>query len=60
MAGVMAHSRAIVSSANARILVILMSVLLPLTRRNKDITASYDVSPPLTMTAVTAITTLKF
>ena len=59
MAGVTAHSRAIVSSANARILVILMSVLLPPTTRNKDNTSSYDVSPPLTTTAVTVITALK-
>jgi hypothetical protein len=46
MAGVIAHSGAVVSSANARTLVILMSVLLPLARRNKDITANYDVSRP--------------
>jgi hypothetical protein len=36
MAGVIAHNKAIVSSANARIVVILISVLLPLTTRNKD------------------------
>ena len=28
--------------------------------QKKDSTTNYDVSPPLTMTAVTAITTLKF
>jgi hypothetical protein len=59
MAGVIAHSRAIVSSANARVLVILMIVLLPLTARNKDTTSNYDVSPPLTTTAVTVITALR-
>ena len=35
MAGVIAHSRAIVSSANARVLIILMIVLLPLTATNE-------------------------
>ena len=35
MAGVIAHSRAIVSSANARVRVTLMSVLLSLTTMNK-------------------------
>jgi len=42
MAGVIAQSRAIVSSAKARILVTLMSVLLSLTRTNKEITANYE------------------
>jgi hypothetical protein len=55
-AGVTAHNRAIVNSANARILVTLMSVLLPLTTRNKENTSDYNVSPPLTTTAVTVIT----
>ena len=54
-----AHRRAIVSSANARILVILISVLLPLTTRNKDNTSNYNVNPPLTTTAVMVITVLK-
>jgi len=58
-AGVTAHRRAIVSSANARILVILISVLLPLTTRNKDNTSNYNVNPPLTTTAVMVITVLK-
>jgi len=58
-AGVTAHRRAIVSSANARILVILISVLLSLTTRNKDSTSNYDVNPPLTTTAVTVITAVK-
>jgi hypothetical protein len=56
IAGVIAHKRAIASSTKARILVILMSVLLPLTVRNKDNTCNYYVSPPLTTTAVTVIT----
>lgn len=59
MAGVIAHSRAIVSSANARVLVTLMSVLLSVTAVNKDITSDYNVSPLQTTTAVTAITALK-
>ena len=40
MAGVTAHSRAIASSANARVLVTLMSVLLSQTGMNKDITSN--------------------
>jgi hypothetical protein len=59
MAGVIAHNKAIVSSANARILVILISVLLPLTTRNKDNTSNFDANPPLTTTAVTVITALE-
>jgi len=59
IAGVIAQSRAIVSSANARILVTLISVLLSPTAVNKDITSDYDVSPSWTTTAVTAITALK-
>jgi hypothetical protein len=59
MAGVTAHNRAIVSSANARVLVTLMSVLLSLTTINKDIASTYDGSLPLTATAVTVITALK-
>ena len=58
MAGVIAHSRAIVRSANARALVTLMSVLLS-TAVNKDITCDYDVKPRWRATAVTAITALK-
>jgi hypothetical protein len=45
MAGVIAHTRAIVSSANARVLVTLMSVLLSVTAMNKDITSDYNLSP---------------
>jgi hypothetical protein len=37
MAGVIAHNRAIVSSANARVVIFLI-VLLPLTTRNNDTT----------------------
>jgi hypothetical protein len=59
MAGVIAHNKAIVSSANARILVTLISVLLFLTTTNELLTSSHDVSPPLTTTAVTVITALK-
>ena len=59
MAGVIAHSRAIVSSANARVLVTFMIVLLPLTTRNNDTTSNYNLSSPLTMAAVTEITALK-
>jgi hypothetical protein len=59
MAGVIAHNKAIVSSANARILVTLISVLLFLTTTNKLLTSSDHVSPPLTTTAVTVITALK-
>src|SRR5437660_10295967 len=58
-AGVTAHRRAIVSSANARILVILISVPLPLTTGNKDRTSNYDGIPPMTTAAVTVITALK-
>jgi len=56
MAGVIAHRRAIVSSANARVLVTFMIVLLPLTTRNNDTTSNYNLSSPLTMAAVTEIT----
>jgi hypothetical protein len=59
MAGVIAHSREIVSSANARVLVTLMSVLLSVTAANKDNASDYNVSPLWTTTAVTAITALK-
>lgn len=45
MAGVIAHSRAIVSSANARVLVTLMSVLLSVTAVNKDNSSDYNFSP---------------
>ena len=40
MAGVTAHSMAIVRSANARILVTLMSVTLPLTSTNRLLTTN--------------------
>jgi hypothetical protein len=40
MAGVTAHNRAIVSSANARILVTLMSATLPLTSTNELLTTN--------------------
>jgi hypothetical protein len=59
MAGVIAQNRAIVRSTNARVLVNLISVLLPLTTRNKDNACNYDANPPLTTTAVTVITALK-
>jgi hypothetical protein len=44
MAGVIAHNKAIVSSANARVLVTLMSVTLSLTTINKDISSAHDAS----------------
>ena len=56
MAGVIAQSRAIVSSANARVLVTLMSVLLSLTTINNGQPANYDDSPSWATTAVTPIT----
>lgn len=59
IAGVIAHSRAIVSSANPRVLVIFMIVLLPLTTRNNDTPSNYNLSSPLTMAAVTVITALR-
>jgi len=59
IAGVIAHSRAIVSSANPRVLVIFMIVHIPLTTRNNDTSSNYNVSWPLTMTAVTVITALR-
>ncbi len=59
MAGVIAHNKAIVSSANARVLVNLISVLLSLTPMNKVLTSNSDNSPPWTPTAVTAITASK-
>jgi hypothetical protein len=46
MAGVIAHSRAIVSSANGRVRVTLMSVLLSLTPMNKVLTSNDDVNRP--------------
>ena len=52
MAGVTAHSSAIANSANARILVTLMSVLASQTTMNKHITSN-------SATAVTVITPLK-
>ena len=59
MAGVIAHSKAIISSANARILVTFMIVLLPLTTRNNDTPSSDNLSSTLTMSAVTVITALR-
>jgi hypothetical protein len=59
MAGVIAHSRAIVSNANARILVTFISVLLSLTAINRFFNSNHDVSPPWTTIAVTAITALR-
>lgn len=59
MAGLIAHNRAIDSSANARVLVIFMIVLLPPTTRNNDTTSSYNLSSPLTMAAVMVITDLR-
>jgi len=47
MAGVIAHNKAIVSSANARVLVNLISVLLSLTPMNKVLTSHSDNSPQL-------------
>jgi hypothetical protein len=44
MAGVTAHNRATVSSANARVLVTLMSVMLRVTAANKDITSDYTLN----------------
>jgi hypothetical protein len=45
MAGVIAHSMEIVSSANARALVTLMSVLLSVTAAYKDNASDYNPSP---------------
>lgn len=59
MAGVIAHNRAIDSSANARVLVTFMIVLLPLTARNNDTTSNYNLNSRLTTAAVTVITGLK-
>jgi acyl-CoA synthetase (AMP-forming)/AMP-acid ligase II len=59
MAGVIAHNRAIDSSANARVILIFMIVLLPPTTRNNDTTSSYNLSSPLTMAAVMVITDLR-
>ena len=59
IAGVIAHSKAIVSSANARVLVIFMIVLLPLTTRNNGYYSNYNLSSPLTMADVTVITGLR-
>jgi hypothetical protein len=56
MAGVIAHNKAIVSSANARILVTFIRVLLSLTTADKAVTANHDHSPPETTSAVTQIT----
>ena len=59
MAGVIAHSRAIVSSAKARPLVIFMIVLLQLTTRSNHTTSNYNLSSPSTTTAVIMITARK-
>jgi hypothetical protein len=58
MAGVIAHSRAIVSSAKARILVTLISVLLFLTAMDEFSLQTNNVRSPLATTAVTGITAL--
>ena len=58
MAGVIAHSRAIVNSANARTLVTLISVLRFLISMNV-LTIKNNASPTWMATAVTAITVLK-
>ena len=59
MAGVIAHNSAIDSSANARVLVTFMIVLLSLTARNNDTTSNYNLNSRLTTAAVTVITGLK-
>jgi hypothetical protein len=58
MAGVIAHSRAIVSSAKARILVTLISVLLILTAMD-EFSLQMNVRSTLATTAVTGITALR-
>jgi hypothetical protein len=58
MAGVIAHSRAIVSSAKARILVTLISVLLFLTAMDEFSLQTNNVRSTLATTAVTGITAL--
>jgi len=58
MAGVIAHSRATVSSANARVLVTLVIVLL-LTTLNKVLAAKDNVIPAWTGAAVTPVTALS-
>ena len=55
MAGVIAHNKAIVSSANARVLVTLMSVPFSLTTVNNDQPSNSDDRPSWTTTAVTLI-----
>ena len=59
MAGVIAHNKAIVSSANARVLVTLISVLRFLAAMNKFSLQKNDVSLTRTTTAVTGITASK-
>src|SRR5712692_5414080 len=59
MAGVIAHNKAIVSSANARVLVTLISVLRFLATMNKFSLQKNDVSLTRTTTAVTGITASK-
>jgi len=58
MAGVIAQSRAIVRSTNARVLVNLISVLPSLTTTSRVLTAKGDVIQRKTTTAVTVITVL--
>ena len=60
MAGVIAHKKAIVSSANARALVTLISVLRFLAAMNKFSLQKTDVSLTRTTTAVTTITPPNF
>jgi hypothetical protein len=58
IAGVIAHSRAIDSSAKARILVTLISVLLFLTAMDEFSLQTNNVRSNLATTAVTGITAL--
>jgi hypothetical protein len=59
IAGVIAQSRAIVSSAKARVRVTIIRVLLSLTTMNEVLTFNEYAIPPWTTSAVTAITQLK-
>jgi len=59
MAGVMAHKKAIVSSANARVLVTFISVLRFLTAMDRFSLQTNNVRSTLATTAVTGITALR-
>ena len=59
MAGVMAHNEAIVSSANARVLVSFISVLRFPTAKDEFSLQTKNVRSTWTTTAVTGITTLQ-